>query len=345
MERRIWIQSKAGSQNNLRLEAQPLSAPGADQVLIKIHAVGLNFADIFAILGLYSATPSGAFTPGLEFSGEILSTGESVIENHHLRPGDRVMGLTRFGAYADHIVADARYVRRIPSDWSYEQGAAFLAQGLTAQYAIAELGRVKKGETVLVQSAAGGVGMLSLFILEQMGARSIAVVGSQQKVDFLTSCGIRFEKAIVRRESSFASDLKAAAPQGIDVVLDAVYGPYFWPQFRALLPGGRYVLFGAADMMPPGSRPNYLKLAWKYLRRPRIDPLEMISDNRSVLAFNLIWLWDQAEKLGYLADGLMAFPWNSNPPHVGRSFPFEQALDALRYLQSGESVGKVVLRV
>lgn len=343
--RRVWIQASAGSLSRLGLVSDQIAAPSSDQVQIRVRACGLNFADIFAILGLYSATPSGAFTPGLEFSGEIAALGDIAQQKTGFRPGDRIMGLTRFGAYTDLINVDYRYIRKIPSSWSFEQGAAFLAQGLTAEYAISDLGSVKKGETVLVQSAAGGVGLISLFLLEQLGAHAIAVVGSPSKIDLLVSRGVKRERILLRNASTFRKDLGRAAPDGIDVCLDAVYGPFFKPQYDALRAGGRYVLFGAASMMPEGKKPNYLRLAFQYLRRPALDPLAMISDNKSLLAFNLIWLWDQTDRLSGLADRLLTYPWQNNPPFVGKVFSFEKAPDALRFFQSGESVGKVVLSV
>jgi len=119
-------------------------------------------------------------------------------------------------------------------------------------------------------------------------------------------------------------------------VLDAVLGPAFRPAFDRLRPEGRYVLFGAAGFMTHGARPNYL-------RRPRLDPLAMISDNRSLMAFNLIWLWDHADRLPAAYAELEQL--TPRPPHVGAVLPFDRAPEALRLLQGGGTIGKVVLEV
>ena len=103
------------------------------------------------------------------------------------------------------------------------------------------------------------------------------------------------------------------------------------------------VVYGAADLMPKGARPDYVRLTLRYLRRPRLDPLRMVSENKSVMAFNLIWLWEQADRLPKAYDQLFGFL--SKPPLIGRRFGFRDAPAALRYLQSGESVGKVILEV
>jgi len=125
------------------------------------------------------------------------------------------------------------------------------------------------------------------------------------------------------------------------VVFDAVAGPFLEPAFTRLRPRGRLVVFGAADFMPRGRTGADPRLLVKYLRRLRIDPLSLMTVNRSVMGFNLIWLWDQADRLpGALAALERACP---DPPLVGRRFPFDEAPAAMQFLKSGESMGKVVL--
>jgi alcohol dehydrogenase len=126
-------------------------------------------------------------------------------------------------------------------------------------------------------------------------------------------------------------------------VLDAVMGPTFRPAFERLRPEGRYVLFGAAEFMSHGPRPDYLQLALDYLRRPRLDPLAMIPANRGLLAFNLIWLWERTERLPAAFVELERLA--PRPPHVGAVLPFDRAPEALRLLQGGATIGKVVLEV
>jgi len=346
--RLVWRTPGAGSLDRLRLQEEPLSPPGPGEARIRVEAIGLNFADIFACQGLYSATPSGSFVPGLECAGVIESIGNGAQSLSDLRPGDRVIALTRFGAYATALNVGCQYLHRVPEGWTMEQAAAWAVQGLTAWHGLVALGAVERNDLVLVQSAAGGVGLLALDIVEALGARPIAVVGQDDKRDFLTGQrGIAPSSVIVRHPRSFGAQIDAATAalgaDGLDCVLDAVLGPTFRPAFERLRPEGRYVLYGAADFMSHASRPNYLALGWRYLLRPRLDPLAMISANRSVMAFNLIWLWERAERLpeGYAAlERLLP-----RPPHVGARFPFDQALEAMRLLQSGKTIGKVVLKV
>jgi NADPH:quinone reductase-like Zn-dependent oxidoreductase len=347
-QRTVWRLSRAGSLERLERRDEPLPEPGPGEARVRVEAIGLNFADLFAAQGLYSATPRGSFIPGLECAGVVEALGSGAGSDSRLAVGDRVIALTRFGAYATALNAGVAYLRPVPPGWSAAQAAAWPVQGLTAWYGLVALGDVQPGQWVLVQSAAGGVGLIALDMLGALGARPVAVVGREAKRRFLVEHrGLPPDAVLVRDARRFASQLDAAlaaaGAAGFDCVLDAVLGPTFRPAFDRLRPAGRYVLFGAADFMSRGARPNYLRLAIGYLRRPRLDPLAMISDNRSLLAFNLIWLWEHANRLpaGYAALERLA----PRPPHVGAAFAFDRAPEAMRLLQGGETIGKVVLEV
>ncbi len=338
---------RAGSLNRLVRVSETVPDPEPGEARVAVKAIGLNFADVFACLGLYSATPAGAFVPGLELAGVVEAVGPATSPPAP-KPGDRVIGLTRFGAYATTVNLDIRYLLPVPAEWSLAEAAAFPVQALTAWYGLIELGDLATGDCVLVHSAAGGVGLNALEILAARDARVIATVGRVAKQDFLVErCGLSRDQVIVRDPRRFRAQLdqalKSRGLDGLDLVLDAIAGPFFQPAYERLRPEGRYVLYGAADFMPKRPRPGYLRLAVKYLRRPRLDPLRMIADNKSVMAFNLIWLWERVDRLarayGRLA-GLIR-----RPPLIGRRFGFGEAPAALRYLQSGESIGKIVLEV
>jgi len=204
MIKRKVYRLKAGNIKNLKIVEEQLADPAAHEVTIEVKAIGFNFADLFAIWGLYSATPEGVFTPGLEYSGIVLKAGSEV---HSLQVGDKVMGVTRFGAYASHLNIDQRYAIPLPKDWSFQEGAAYLVQMLTAYYGLIYLGALQKGSTVLIHSAAGGVGIWANRIAKQFSAYTIGTVGSAAKLDFLKKEG--YDQGIVRG-SDFAEQLKAS---------------------------------------------------------------------------------------------------------------------------------------
>jgi synaptic vesicle membrane protein VAT-1 len=352
MTRELWRVEQTGSLDHLHLHRDTLPSPGPGEVTVSASAVGLNLADVFACLGLYSATPPPPFTPGLEVAGIVEAVGRPAssvgLPDPEWRPGDRVIALTRFGGFATAMNVDARYLRPLPAGWSFAEGAAFAVQALTAWYALRTLARLQPHDVVLVHSGAGGVGLNALAIVAACSATAVATVGSASKRGLLAErARLAPERIIVRDRRRFADQLDEAlsvlgAP-GFDIVLDGIAGPFFLPAFKRLRPEGRMVIFGASDMMPAGRRMSRLRLLPRYLCRPRIDPMRMMSSNRSLMAFNLIWLWDRVDRLDALHEQMAAVL--RDPPLVGRVFPFSEAPAALQWMKTGASVGKIVLEV
>ena len=336
--RKAWRMPKAGSLNKLRLQEEALASPAAKEVRIKIKAIGLNFADIFAIHGLYSATPEGSFVPGLEFAGIIDEIGEKV-ENCSV--GDKVLGVTRFGAYTNYLNLDAGYVIPLPKDWSFEEGAAFPVQALTAYYALLPLGNLQKGQNVLIHSAAGGVGIWANRIAKQFDAMTIGTVGNTSKLDLLKAEG--YDHGIVRGKD-FPQKLAASlGGKELHLVLECIGGRIFRESYEAMAPMGRLIAYGSASFTSHGASPNYLRLIWQYLRRPKIDPMSMPSTNKSVMGFNLIWLYERVELMHEMMEKIQTL--NLDRPVVGHEFEFENLLDSLRLFQTGKTMGKVVVKV
>ncbi len=328
---------KAGNLERLQLREESLPDPASGEVQVTVHAAGLNFADIFAIWGLYGATPEGDFVPGLEYAGTINKVGAGV---EGLREGDRIMGVTRFGGYASHLNIDHRYVIPLPADWSFNEGAAFLVQVLTAYYGMVTLGRLKKGESVLIHSAAGGVGIQAGRIARAFDCFTIGTVGNAGKVEFLESEG--YHRAIVRQNATFEAELeKALGNRDLNLIMESIGGKIFRIGFERLAPQGRHIVYGSARYASVGNRPNYLRLLWLFLTRPRIDPQKLPEQNKSIMGFNLIWIYHQVELMHQLLGEIDALQLPA--PHVGHAFPFEEAIPAIRLFQTGRTIGKVVL--
>jgi alcohol dehydrogenase len=296
----------------------------------------LNFADIFAIFGIYSATPPTPFTPGLEFSGTVIGIGKG---KSRFRIGDRVMGATRFGGYSSHIVQKEEYLFLIPKKWSFEVGAAFPVQALTAFYALYPLGNCKTGDVVLIQSAAGGVGLLANQFAKRSGAITIGSVSSRDKIPILEENG--YDHSIIRSKH-FREEMHSILDgRALNLVLECVGGSVFRDCYELLSPMGRLITYGSANFTPSTTTINYLSTAFRYITRPKIDPLRMISDNKSVMGFNLIWLWNNIDILaGYMKEIMNTKP---NPQKVGLVMQWNELHNALNIFRSGKTVGKVVI--
>jgi alcohol dehydrogenase len=329
---------KAGSTDNLKLVDEQIDNPADDEVQIEVKAVGLNFADIFAMFGLYGATPEGSFVPGLEYSGFISKAGKNV---KSLKVGQAVMGVTRFGGYTSHLNINAKYVVRQPAEWTFEEGAAYLVQALTAYYGLVELGRLRKGHTVLIQSAAGGVGVWANRIARKLGAYTIGCVGSKSKLGFLEKEG--YDQGFVRGKEFRADLKKVLGDRKLNVVMESVGGKVLMGSYLAMAPEGRMIVYGSARFAQPGAKPNYLKLLWQYYNRPKLDPQKMIEQNKAVMGFNLIYLYENSELMHEIIAELNKM--NLGKPQVGHTFKFEKLKEAVALFQTGNTMGKVVVTV
>ena len=338
MRKRKAYKLKPGNIKNLKLVEEILPNPKDNEVTIEIHSIGLNFADLFAIWGLYSATPKGEFVPGLEYSGTIVSVGDKV-KTHKI--GDRVMGVTRFGAYTTHLNIDYRYATPLPDDWSFQEGASFLVQMLTAYYGLINLGNLQKNQTVLIHSGAGGVGLYANKIAKKYDAFTIGTVGSDSKVDFLKKEG--YDKVIVRGDD-FKEKLKESLEgRDLNIVMECIGGKIFMAGYSMMAPMGRMIVYGSARYASPGDRPNYLKMMYQFFTRPKIDPQKMIENNKGIFGFNLIWLYEQVDLMHQILGEVSQL--NIAKPHIGNEFDFENLIDAIKLFQSGKTIGKVVVNV
>ncbi|NJN27584.1 MAG: zinc-binding dehydrogenase [Cyclobacteriaceae bacterium] len=339
MQRHAWrMMPKAGSIDHLKLVEESIENPEAYEVQIEVKAIGLNFADIFAMYGLYGATPPGSFVPGLEFSGIVLQKGGKVSS---LSIGDKVMGVTRFGGYTSHLNINQSYLVPLPEDWNFEEGAAYLVQVLTAYYGLVELGNLKPEQTVLIQSAAGGVGLWANRIAKLKGAFTIGCVGSESKLPLLRTEG--YDVGFVRGKN-FRNELhKALGKRALHLVMECVGGRVFMDSYLAMAPEGRMIVYGSARYAQTSAKPNYLKLLWLFWKRPKLDPQKMIEQNKAVMGFNLIYLYENAPLLHKILGELSQM--DLGKPHVGHSFGFNAMKEAISLFQTGKTTGKVVVKL
>jgi NADPH:quinone reductase-like Zn-dependent oxidoreductase len=336
LKRLAYIIKKAGSLNNLKIEPQELENPAENEVTVEVKAIGLNFADVFCIQGLYKAAPKENLIPGLEFSGIIINKGKTVNE---FNVGDKVIGITKFGAFATHINLNKNYLIRLEDNWSFEEGASFIVQVLTAYYAIKELGNVRNNQTVLIHSVAGGVGIYANRIAKKFNCTTIGTVGSENKIAHIKDEDVNH---IILRDKHFLANLKnILGDKKLDVILESLTGKYFKDTFDLLSPQGRAIIYGASNFATHTSFPNYLQLAYRYLKRPKVDVLKIIEQNRSVMGFNLIWLYEKSDYLRRILDELIQLKLEK--PLIGDTYSFEQLPLAIKKFQSGNTFGKVVV--
>jgi NADPH:quinone reductase-like Zn-dependent oxidoreductase len=334
---------KAGSYDRLKIEEHPTPRPGAGEVLIEVRASGVNYADVIVRMGLYASAKEYVgwpITPGFEVSGVVTGLGEGVTDFHL---GDEVSACVRFGGYASHLVAGSPFVFPKPRDLSFEQAAAMPAVFLTAWFALHELAHPRPGYTVLVHSAAGGVGGQLVQLSKIAGCTVVGVVGSSHKVQTCLETGADF--VIDKSTQDLWKEAERHAPQGYDVVLDANGVATLGDSFKHLRRAGKLVVYGFHTMMPKsGGRPNWIKLASDWLRTPRYNPLDLTNESKSVMAFNLSYLFDRDDilELG-LADMKKWLDEGKLVPPAVTTYPMAEVARAHADIESGKTVGKLIL--
>jgi NADPH:quinone reductase-like Zn-dependent oxidoreductase len=318
---------------------EPSLAPG--RVRVRVRAAGVNFADLMARQGLYPDAPDLPCVLGYEVAGDVDEVGEGVEE---IKVGDRVMAACRFGGYAEVVSVRDRDVIALPDDWSYEEGAAMPVVYGTAYAGLVSFGGLRAGERVLIQAAAGGVGIAATQIAKLLGAE-IYGTASPSKHDAIRGFGV--DHPIDYRDKDFADEARRISgdKEPFDLIVDGVGGKSWKDGYSLLRPGGRLITIGASSFVT-GEKRNLPRAAANLARTPRFNPIKMASESKSVIGLNLLRLWDArgsledfSEPLGQWIDqGVLR-------PVVSQAFPLERIADAHRFIGERKNVGKVVLTV
>jgi NADPH:quinone reductase len=231
----------------------PEPTPGPDDVLVEVHSVGVSFPDLLLSRGEYQMKPEPPFNLGVDFAGEVLEPGSS-----GFAVGQRVAGVAGWGNAAERVASPRIWTFPLPDALSYDEGAALPMNYLTAQFALKDRGSVREGETVLVHGAAGGVGTATLQVARGYGARTIAVVSTEEKAEVARAAGAD-EVVLVDGFRDRVTELTDG--RGVDIVLDVVGGDLFTDSLRCLAEQGRLLVVGfAAGQGIPEVKVNRLLL-------------------------------------------------------------------------------------
>jgi NADPH:quinone reductase-like Zn-dependent oxidoreductase len=324
--------TRHGGPGALEVQERPAPTPGPGELLIDVQAAGVNFADMMATIGLYPDAPKPPCVLGYEVAGSVAALGEGAAG---FSIGDRVMAGTQFGGYAEQAVAAASDALAIPDGLSFAEAAAIPVNYATAYAGLLRYGALRAGERVLIQAAAGGVGIAATQIAKAHGAE-VWGTASPGKHDAIRSFGV--DHALDYTKSGWERDV----PQ-LDLVMDAIGGPSFRRSYKLLRGGGRLVCFGASAVVS-GERRNLLQAAKTALRMPRFNLLKQMTDSKAVIGLNLLTLWKTKGSLTELTDPLSEMlAAGTIKPVVAETFPFDRAGDAHRFIIERRNIGKVVL--
>jgi len=332
------VTTRNGGIEVLQVQEAPDPQPGPEEVVVAVKAAGLNFADILARQGLYPDGPKKPCVMGYEVSGVVESVGGKVDQSIVGLP---VVAMTRFGGQAEKVVVAERQLFEKPESLSFEQAAAIPVNYLTAYALLVAMGGLRKGESVLIHNAGGGVGLAALDIAKKIGATTYGTA-SPSKHEFLRARGL--DHAIDYRTQDWLPILKELTNgRGVELVIDPIGGAHWKKSYAALRHTGRLGMFGVSVASANGLS-GKLKMVKAALQMPRFHPLGLLNKNRGVFGLNLGHMWHEPEKIMEWVAALMAgveAGWIR--PHVDRVFPFSEAGAAHAYMEARKNIGKVVL--
>ncbi len=313
-----------GPPESLTFEDLPSPRPGPGEVVVSVNAASVNFPDVLIIENRYQFKPPLPFSPGSELSGVVKEVGADV---GAWRPGDKVMAFTTYGAFAEEVRTEAARLVALPDGMDFVSAAAFLLTYGTSDHALRDRGGLKAGETLLVLGAAGGVGLAAIQIGRTLGARVIACASTEDKLAVCRSQGA--DATINYSNEDLRERVKALTDgRGVDVVYDAVGGPYTEPAFRSLAWRGRLLVVGFAAGEIPKLPLNLALL-------------------KGAAAVGVFWGdFARREPAAFAASARQLGGWfreGKLRPHVSRTFALKDAAEALKLMAARQVTGKVVL--
>jgi NADPH2:quinone reductase len=322
---RALICREWGGIDGLEFGEMPVPQPAADEVLIRVKATAVNYADAIMVAGRYQTKPKLPFSPGLETAGMIEACGRDVTG---FQKGDRVMAILAYGGLAEYAVAPAAETFRIPEDMGWVEAGAFPVAYISSHVAIRWQGRLEPGETMLVLGAAGGVGLTAVEIGKAMGARVIAAASTAEKLAVTVEHGA---DATINYASEKLTErvMALTGDKGVDVCFDPVGGDLFDAALSSLAWGGRILLVGFVGGIP------------------QIPANRLLVKHRAALGSSLRYFrWHAPDKLRRSVDELLR--WHSEgklKPCITRRFPLEDSVAALRLLTDRQAFGKIVVEL
>lgn len=309
---KAMVVTRTGGPEVLELQEMPDPQPKPGEVVVKVEAAGVNFADTMQAAGLYPGGPKPPFVPGFEFAGTVEATGE------------RVMGAGGSGAYAERVAAHKAALVPLPAKWSAAEGAAFLVTYLTAYFAY-WMADVKPDERVLIHAAGGGVGTAAIELGKIMGVETYGTASSDEKLAKLKAMGL--DHGINYKSVDYEQAIaELTQGEGVDVVLEMLGGEHTAKSTRCLRSLGRIIVYGMASGQPP-----------------QFDFFTMFAKNASLHALWLTPLAQRPERQEALRELMGWAEEGKLHPVVGQTLPLAQAAEAHRLLLERKNYGKVVL--
>jgi NADPH2:quinone reductase len=337
---KAYVLNKFGDPSVLTLSEVPSPEAESGEIRIRTERIGLNYAEIQSRKGLYGWAPKIPYIPGMEAFGIIDQIGSNVSKE---RIGEKVMIGTQFGSYSEHVAVPEHLAIPAIPHYSEDENAAFLVNYMTAWIALIEMARIKAGDTVLIQAAAGGVGTAAVQIAKNLDCRVFATCSADNKIRLLNDLGVDLAMNYV--QDDFVQLIKDhTTGLGVDVVLEVVGGDVYKKSLSLLNPFGRLVVAGFASLDLKKYNPASWIKTWRNV--PRVNIQKMAIKSRGVMAIHLGYLLNNKSIMQQVLTELKQFISEKNiKPIIGHRFDFRNMSDAHELMEFRNSIGKIVINV
>ncbi len=335
---KAYVLEKTGGPEVLSIGEFPEPSPGPGEVKVKIAAIGLNYAEVLSRRGQYTWAPKRPYIPGMEAYGEVVEVGEGV---EKVAVGQMVLAGNQYGSYAEYACVPEHLIFPALESLTAAENAALLVCYMTAWVALKKQARVQATDRVLVQAAAGGVGTAAVQLASALGCQVFGTASKQDKLDVVASMGAT--ETVNYAKEDFCEVLRKKYG-GVDVVLEVVGGEVFRKSMELLDPFGRLVVIGYASISFNKWKPWTWWQTWK--DAPKVNMMEMAKRSVGVSASHIGYLTALPELSKELWAELATFiTTHEIKPYVGRTFKFDEMDQAHRFMESRDSIGKIVIEV
>ena len=315
-----------------------ISDPKSDEVQIKTHYSGINFAEIMARMGLYPGAPKPPSTLGGEASGIIEKIGNNITE---YKVGDKIMGFAPFNSYSSHINMNQKMIMKLPDKFSLAQGAAFPVVYVTAYMMMCDLGNLKKNDYIFIRGAGGGVGTAAIQLAKIVGAKIIGA-SSAWKHEALKNMGVDccidyINENVKQKVMEFTNGY------GVDVIIDPVGAKAWDESYKLLSPMGKLIVYGNQNLVTGKTR-SLFAMVKEFINMPKIKPFHMIGSNKAIMGYHLGRLKGAEHKINFAIEQLNDLSDKGLlDPIIAKIFPYHQTNEAHRYIQDRKNFGKVII--
>lgn len=342
---RAMVVRRYGPPEVFESQEVPDPQPKAGEVLIRVKAVGINFADLLQRMGIYPGTPKPPFVPGLEIAGvvEKIAAGGKPAEGEPVKRGDAVVAFTPSNAYAEWVSVSMPQVFGLPPGMPFDDAAAIPVNYVTAYHSMFAMGNLQPGDRILIHGAAGGVGIAAVQLAR---ARGLVIFGTAgpSKQEYLRKIGV--DHSIDYTKSDFVEVVRKYAPDGIEMVMDPIGGKSFARSEKCLGSTGRLVVYGFSTAAGPGGKRSLLRGLLALLQMPRFNPLKLIRQNHSVIGVHLGMMKSRGALLrSELDEVFRMYSAGKIRPVIGKKFPLAEAAAAHQFIHDRKNIGKVILEV